>query len=78
LEEEVLLFEEKFEEEKFEEEKFEEEKVEEKPICSFTSRKGLTIPELKKIAKQYSLSLSGNKEDLCKRLAELDLVRIIN
>lgn len=72
LEEEVLLFEEKVEE------KFEEEKVEEKPICSFTSRKGLTIPELKKIAKQYSLSLSGNKEDLCKRLAELDLVRIIN
>lgn len=73
LEEEVLLFEEKFEEDKVEEEKFEE-----KPICSFTSRKGLTIPELKKIAKQYSLSLSGNKEDLCKRLAELDLVRIIN
>lgn len=73
LEEEVLLFEEKFEEQKFEEENFEE-----KPICSFTSRKGLTIPELKKIAKQYSLSLSGNKEDLCKRLAELDLVRIIN
>lgn len=69
LEEEVLLFDE------------EEELIEtqtEKPICSFTSRKGLTIPELKKIAKQHSLSLSGNKEELCKRLADLDLVRIIN
>jgi hypothetical protein len=73
LEEEVLLYEENVEE------KVEENVVEtEKPICSFTSRKGLTIPELKKIAKNHSLSLSGNKEDLCKRLAEHDLVRIIN
>ena len=85
LEEEVLLYEENVEEKV--EENVEENVVEnvvdnvvetEKPICSFTSRKGLTIPELKKIAKNHSLSLSGNKEDLCKRLAEHDLVRIIN
>jgi hypothetical protein len=93
LEEEVLLYEANVEEnvEANVEENVEENVVEnveenvvenvvetEKPICSFTSRKGLTIPELKKIAKNHSLSLSGNKEDLCKRLAEHDLVRIIN
>jgi hypothetical protein len=78
LEEEVLLYEENTEE-KHEERV--EERIDErldKPICSFTSRKGLTIPELKKIAKQHSLPLSGNKEDLCKRLAEQDLVQIID
>jgi hypothetical protein len=77
LEEEVLLYEENVEANV--EENVVENVVEtEKPICSFTSRKGLTIPELKKIAKNHSLSLSGNKEDLCKRLADHDLVRIIN
>ena len=86
LEEELRYIQEQQIEERVEEQKVEErvedeepleEPLEEKPICSFTSRRGLTIPELKKIAKKNHLPTSGNKEELCKRLAENDLVQII-
>ena len=54
-----------------------EENGDEKPICSYTSRKGLTLTQLKDIARLRSLPLSGNKEELCKRLAKYNLVRIV-
>jgi hypothetical protein len=58
-------------------EKKEENIDDDKPICSYTSRKGLTLTKLKDIARLSSLPLHGNKEDLCKRLAKYNLVRIV-
>lgn len=48
-----------------------------KPICSYTKRIGLTVPELKQIAIVHHLSHKGSKEELCKRLADADLVTIV-
>ena len=47
------------------------------PICSITRRIGLTVKELKDIAKQHRLSTQGAKEDLCRRLVEAGLVRLV-
>jgi hypothetical protein len=47
------------------------------PICSFSRRIGLTIPQLKDIAKTHSLSQKGNKEELCRRLSDAGLVQMI-
>jgi len=46
-------------------------------ICSFSRRIGLTIPQLKDIAKTHSLSQKGNKEELCRRLSDAGLVQMI-
>ena len=47
------------------------------PICSLTRRVGLTLAQLKDLARRYRLPISGNKEKLCVLLAERGLVTIV-
>ena len=47
------------------------------PICSIHRRAGLTMPQLQNIARMNHLSTKGHKEELCLRLANAGLVRII-
>lgn len=47
------------------------------PICSVTKRIGLTVPQLKEIARTHLLSQQGSKEELCLRLQQAGLVRIV-
>lgn len=47
------------------------------PICSVTKRIGLTVPQLKAIARTHLLSQQGTKEELCLRLQQAGLVRIV-
>jgi len=48
-----------------------------KPVCSFTSKIGLKMTELKDLARMHNLQVSGKKEDLCRRLAGHNLVQIL-
>ena len=48
-----------------------------KPLCSFTKRIGLTIIQLKELARFHQLSPYGTKEELCKRLERNGLVYIV-
>ena len=47
------------------------------PICSISKRIGLTVPQLKAIARTHLLSQQGTKEELCYRLQQAGLVRIV-
>jgi hypothetical protein len=47
------------------------------PICSIERRMGLTLIQLKEIARTYNLPTSGNKRDLCLLLSDRGLVRIV-
>jgi hypothetical protein len=47
------------------------------PICSLTKRVGLTVFQLRDMAKQYGLPSHGSKRDLCDRLEQAGLVQMI-
>lgn len=47
------------------------------PICSFTKRIGLTIPELRELSRQHGLKTTGSKQELCQRLEQGRLVQIV-
>ena len=47
------------------------------PVCSFTKRIGLTIPELKELSRQHGLKITGSKQELCQRLEHGGWVRIV-
>jgi hypothetical protein len=47
------------------------------PICSVSRRIGLTVPQLKEVARAHMLSQQGTKEELCRRLQQAGLVRIV-
>jgi len=48
-----------------------------RPICSYTRRVGLTVPQLKELARTHHISQQGSKEDLCRRLADAGWVTIV-
>jgi hypothetical protein len=47
------------------------------PVCSITKRVGLTLVQLKDIAKRYNIPSYGLKRVLCIRLEQVGLVQII-
>ena len=47
------------------------------PICSIHRRVGLTVLELRDLARRYRLSPGGTKPELCMRLVNARLVRLV-
>lgn len=47
------------------------------PICSLHRRVGLTVLELRELARRYRLSPRGTKPELCLRLVNARLVRLV-
>ena len=47
------------------------------PICSIERRVGLTVPQLKDLARQHGLRITGTKQELCMRLSEAGWVRLV-